>query len=245
MSLAHTVTPMVPAGQSDARGALGRLGIAAYVVLGALTLSPLLWATVPPLVDYPDHLARMWVLLHAKDIPALASNYVVDWRLLPNLAMDLVVPALAQLMPLETAGRVFIALIMLGLVAATALLHRVLHGRVGFLPLASLLFVYNLVLHWGFVNFLFTMVLALLTFSAWIASERWRPLWRAIVFALPAAVLLICHLFGFGIYGLLVASYELGKRRWSLREIGTTAVLMAQFVPALLLFLVMSGNGGP
>ena len=246
MSLARTDPTMLPAGRSsDAHGALGRLGIAAYVVLGAFTLSPLLWATVPPLVDYPDHLARMWVLLHAKGIPALASNYVVDWRLLPNLAMDLVVPALAQLMPLEAAGRVFIALIMLGLVLATALLHRALHGRVGLLPLASLLFVYNLVLYWGFVNFLFTMVLALLTFSAWVASERRHPLWRAVVFAPPAAVLLICHLFGFGIYGLLLASYELGKRRWGLRDMGKTALLMVQFIPAALLLLLMMGNGAP
>ena len=244
MSLARTI-PMVPAGRSDASDALGRLGVAAYVVLCALALSPLLWAAVPPLVDYPDHLARMWVLLHAKDIPALASNYIVDWRLLPNLAMDLVVPALAQLMPLEVAGRVFIALIMLGFVLATALLHRVLHGRVGLLPLASLLFVYNLVLYWGFVNFLFTAVLALLAFSGWIASERWRPLWRAVVFAPPAAALVIFHLFGFGIYGLLVLSYELGKRRRRWRDICTTALLMTQFVPAMLLLSMMWGNGGP
>ncbi|HEX6841323.1 MAG TPA: hypothetical protein VF113_07335 [Stellaceae bacterium] len=246
MSLERSDSLILPRGWSDARGTLGRLGyVGAYLVLGALTLSPLLWAKVPPLVDYPDHLARMWVLLHAKDIPALASNYVVDWRLLPNLAMDLIVPALAQFMPLEAAGRVFIALTMLGLVLATALLHRALHGRVGLLPLASLLFVYNLVLYWGFVNFLFTMVLALLTFSAWIMSERRHPLWRAIVFAPPAAVLLIFHLFGFGIYGLLVASYELAKRRWSRRAIGTTALLMLQFVPAMLLLMTMRGNGGP
>ena len=72
----------------------------AYLLLGALTLSPLLWVHIPPLVDYPVHLARMSVLLHDGDGSAIATNYVAHWHLLPNLGMDLVVPVLAQLMPL-------------------------------------------------------------------------------------------------------------------------------------------------
>ena len=35
---------------------------AVYVGLCAFALSPLLWVRVPPLVDYPNHLARMWIL---------------------------------------------------------------------------------------------------------------------------------------------------------------------------------------
>src|SRR5258708_14116308 len=234
---------------SDAPGALRGLGrIAVYLILGALTLSPLFATAVPPLVDYPDHLARMWILLHAKDIPALASNYIVDWRLSPNVAMDLVVPSLARLMPLEDAGRLFVALTMASLVLGTMTLHRALYGRIGLWPLASLLFVYNSVLYWGFVNFLFTLGLALVTFSAWVASERWPAHWRALVFALPADLLLVFHLFGFGIYGLLVASYAFGKlrqaRRWTGANLRTTAIVMAQFIPAVLLWAAALGDGG-
>jgi hypothetical protein len=241
----------LPSGwSSDARDALGSLGcVAAYLVLGALTLSPLLWAAVPPLVDYPDHLARMWVLLHDKEIPALARNYVVDWRLLPNLAMDLVVPALAQLMPLEAAGRLFIALTMASLVLGTVALHRALHGRIGLWPLASLLFVYNSLLYWGFVNFLFTLGVALLTFAAWVASAGWTAARRAAVFALPASVLFVFHLFGFGVYGMLVASYEFGRlrdeRRWTAERLGGAAIHLAQFVPAASLWAMTLGKDRP
>jgi len=250
MSFQRSTSLVFPTGRSsDAPGALGGLGrIAVYLILGALTLSPLLATAVPPLVDYPDHLARMWILLHAKDIPALASNYIVDWRLSPNLAMDLVVPSLARLMPLEDAGRLFVALTMASLVLGTMTLHRALYGRIGLWPLASLLFVYNSVLYWGFVNFLFTLGLALVTFSAWVASERWPAHWRALVFALPASLLLVFHLFGFGIYGLLVASYAFGKlrqeRRWTGANLRTTAIVMAQFIPAVLLWAAALGNGG-
>jgi hypothetical protein len=251
MSFSRDVSPILPAGSLlAASDALRKSGVlAAYLVLGALTLSPLLWAAVPPLVDYPDHLARMWVLLHARDIPALASNYVVDWRLLPNLAMDLVLPALAQFMPLEYAGRLFIALTMLSLVLGTAALHKALHGRVGLWPLASLLFVYNSVLYWGFVGFLFTLGLALLTFSAWVASAHWGTIRRVMVFSFAASLLLVFHLFGFGIYGLLVASYEFGQqpgeRRWTSESIRTISPRLVQFVPAALLWSLTLGKGGP
>ena len=201
----------------------------------------------PPLVDYPDHLARIWVLLHAQDIPALGSNYVVDWRLLPNLAVDLVLPLIAHVLPLEAAGRLFIALTMASLVLGSIALQRVLHGRVGLWPLASLLFVYNSVLYWGFVNFLFTLGLAILAFAAWIASERW-PAWRRVaVFVLPASLLFVFHLFGFGVYGLLVAAYEFGRwlpQRRSTRALVAALISLAQFVPAGVMWLATLGNGG-
>jgi hypothetical protein len=124
---------------------------ALYLALGAVTLSPLLWVRVPPLVDFPSHLARMWILVHGSEIPALASNYVVHWRLVPDLAMDLIVPVLSMLIPVEQAGRIFVALTMLALIGGTAALHHAIHGRVGIWPIWSVLFVYNAELFWGFL----------------------------------------------------------------------------------------------
>jgi hypothetical protein len=118
---------------TDSERIKGFFNVAAYVALGAFTLSPLLFVSVPPLVDYPDHLARMWILVYGSE------NYVANWHLLPTLAMDLVVPPLAQIMPVEAAGKLFIALTMALLVIAKVVLHRVLHGRVGLWPLCSLL----------------------------------------------------------------------------------------------------------
>jgi hypothetical protein len=85
----------------DSSGSKVFFNVAAYV-LGAFTLSPLLFVSVPPLVDYPDHLARMWILVYGSE------NYVANWHLLPTLAMDLVVPPLAQILPVEAAGKLFI-----------------------------------------------------------------------------------------------------------------------------------------
>jgi hypothetical protein len=60
--------------QSSVRSAAGAtLHAALYIALGAITLSPLLWVRVPPLGDYPSHLARMWILVHGAEIPELAA----------------------------------------------------------------------------------------------------------------------------------------------------------------------------
>jgi len=219
-----------------------------YGALWTAMLAPLLFAAVPPLIDYPNHLARMWILVHHGDIPELAGNYVLNWRILPDMGMDLIVPALAQMMPVVDAGRVFVALAMLGLVAGTATLHRTLHGRVGLWPVWAVLFVYNAVLFWGFVTCLFAVGLYLFAFSGWIASRRWPALPRLLVFAGVAALLFLTHVFAFGLYCLSVAAYELGlrlrlpRRRGLLKSAASYALLCLQFIPGLVLWYASLGN---
>jgi len=246
-SLSIPAAAALPPSSASAGGTLRLL--AASLVLVPLTLSPLLWASVPPLVDYPNHLARMWILAQNGAVPELAQNYVVAWRLLPNLAMDLIVPALAQIMPLEIAGRLFIALTMLSLVGGTIALHRALHGRLSLWPLSALLFLYNAALFWGFLNCLFGIGMFLLAFSGWISSRHWRATPRILLFAAVAGLLLILHLFAFCLYALAVGSYELGhrlrERPISLRGFLSLSAAGLQFIPGFLLWLASLSNTGP
>ena len=226
-----------------------QLFLALFVTVVAATLSPLLWVRVPPLVDYPNHLARMWILVHSNEIPELASNYTVHWRILPDLAIDLVVSLLSWVMPVEQAGRVFIALTMLSLVGGTLTLHRVLHGRLETWPIWSILFVYNAALFWGFVNCLFATGIYLFAFSGWIATRHWRTGPRLLTFSAVASLLLLLHLFAFGLYCLSVASYELAtpthQRRPPLRRLVGWGAVCIQFVPGLMLWHASLSHGGP
>ena len=251
MNLEQDTSPSFPLAGLLARARWqGTTGIVLlYLLLGALTLSPLLGVTTPGLVDYPNHLARMWILVHGKEIPALASNYVADWRVLPDLAMDLVVPALAQVMSVETAGKLFVAATMILLVGGTAALHRALYGRVGLWPICSLLFVYNLALAWGFLNCLFGIGVCLFAFAGWIASRNWSAIPRIALFAVVASVLFILHLFAFGLYGLAVASYEIGnrivERRYSWASFLALCAIGTQFIPALAIWWASLAHSGP
>src|SRR5580693_1873812 len=212
--------------------------VALYVALGAVTLSPLLWVRVPPLVDYPSHIARMWILVHGAEIPELARNYTVHWRLLPDLAMDLIVPVLSTMMTVEQAGRVFIALMMAALIGGTAALHRAIYGRVGIWPIWSVLFVYNAELFWGFPT-LFATGVYLFAFGGWIATRHWRAGARILSFSAFATLLCLLHLFAFGLYGLSVISYEFGSRaslrRMSLSSMIEWSAVCLQFVPGFLI----------
>ena len=217
-----------------------------YFILTAVTLSPLLWVQVPPLVDYPNHLARMWIIAHHADNAELARNYVIHWRILPDMGMDLIVLMLSHVMPVVAAGRVFVGLAMLGLVGGTITLHRALYGRYALWPIWSVLFVYNTVLFFGFVDCLFASGLYLLTFSGWIASRRWHPAPRILLFSILAAGLFLMHLFAFGLYGLSIATYEFGQRlnqrRPILQHLRSYILVCLQFVPGLLLWYLSLAN---
>lgn len=200
---------------SEWRAALGTVWLTAalYAMLAAIALYPIYFVAVPPLVDYPNHLARMHILARWEEIPALQQNYAVHWTLQPNMAMDLIVPQLARFMSIYTAGKVFIAATMMMLVGGTVALRKVLYGRVGLWPVLSFLLLYNHALFWGFLNYLFAAGLALLAFSGWIALRERPCLFRAMLFSGASFVIFVAHLFGLLVYGLLIFGYECWRMR--------------------------------
>src|SRR5437879_5969298 len=146
---------------------------------------PILAVETLPLFDYPNHLARMHILADYDRSAFLRQFYALDWRPIPNLAMDLIVPPLTRIMPLAAAGKIFVLAIFLLIAGGTALLHRVLFGRWSAWSLLAFLLLYNRILLWGFVNFLFGVGLALVAAALWIGLRE-RPAWLR----LPLAALL-------------------------------------------------------
>jgi hypothetical protein len=183
------------------------LVFAALFVLAAIPVS---LSTMLPLLDYPNHLARMYLLAHLQDSPTLQTYYAVDWRPLPNLAMDATVPFLSRLIPLQWAGKIFVLVTFLLLSGGVALLHRVLLGRWTLWSCLAFLLLYNRIFLWGFLNYLFGVGLALSAFAAWIALRERRAAIRLIVSALFCLAVYFSHLMACGIYGLLILGYEVG-----------------------------------
>ncbi len=92
-------------------------------------LVPLFLVDVPPLLDYPNHLARAYVLAFGKDDPILSRFYASDRGIIPNLAVDLVLPGLLRLMPVHSAGRVVLAITLLMPLLGVVLYSRAVSGR--------------------------------------------------------------------------------------------------------------------
>ncbi len=61
------------------------------LILAAALLTPIWMVEFPPLLDYPNHLARSFVLAHLND-PAFTFSkfYRADWGTYPYLGMDAV-----------------------------------------------------------------------------------------------------------------------------------------------------------
>jgi hypothetical protein len=228
---------------------------ATLLAAALLMLVPLTVVDVPPLLDYPNHLARMYLHLHASEDPVLSSAYASHWDIIPNLAIDLLIPALARFMPLDVAGRVTLGLVLLLLLAGMVLYSRAAFGRRSYWPIAGALMGYNALFLLGFVNFLTGLGMGLLTASAWIGLREKRPVAALVVTALGVAVTFFCHIFGIVFCAVLIGAHEATTlwRAWrggaplvptALRR---GAVAAPAFLPALLLYGMteLSETSGP
>ncbi len=186
----------------------GRLLSAVFAGLLLVALVPIFSVEILPLVDYPNHIARMRILSDYSRSPGLQAIYRIDWALMPNLAMDLIVPQMARFLGVLLAGQIFVAMTLAMIAAGTLLLHRTLFERASLWPLTIFLFLYNDILSLGFLNYLFGVGGALILFALWVRCERW-PLWtRLTVFPLCTFLLIISHLGALAVYGLMVVCYE-------------------------------------
>lgn len=220
------------------------MAIAVLAMLAAVSFLPVLLTPIPAMVDYPNHLARMYILSQS-GTPDANPHYEVAWAFYPNLGMDLLVPQLARLMSVEAATRLFLLLSQLLIVTGALLLEWARKGRVHLAGFAALAFLYCLPFSWGFVNFEFGLGLALWGIAVYLmlAEGPW-PL-RLLANTLFVGALYTAHFFSLGIYGATLGLYELSRinhQRISYRV--AAARLGALALPALVLFGIMQMTAG-
>jgi hypothetical protein len=189
------------------------------VLFAALTLLisiPIWTHPLPPLSDYVNHLARMHVIATLAKNPQLARFYEIDWQVIPNLTMDLIVPMLARVMNVYLAGQVFIVGMFALIISGCLALNRVLTGRWSVFPLFAIPLLYNYVFLVGLMNYIFGIGISLWALAGWVAlRERAWPA-RFALSTVCVVALFFCHLSALGIYGIGVLSVEI-LRLWQRR----------------------------
>jgi hypothetical protein len=220
------------------------VAVVVFSLLAAASLLPVLLTPIPAMVDYPNHLARMYILSQ-NGTPDANPYYEVAWALYPNLAMDLLVPQMARLISVENATRLFLLLSQLLIVGGALVLERVVKGRVHLAGFAALMFLYCLPFTWGFVTFEFGLGVALWSIAAYLmVAERAWPV-RFVVNAVFVTALFAAHFFSLGIYGATLGFYELWRaydRKVPYREAIWRLVVLA--IPAVALFGIMQLTAG-
>jgi hypothetical protein len=195
-------------------------------LLLALSIGPVFAVDVPAMRDYPNHLAVMSVLSRS-GTDAANPFYQVAWTFNTNLAMEVVVPPLAQLIGLGAAGKTFLLLSQLLVIGGAMAIERVVKGRFELSPLAAALFLYNLPFAWGFLNFEFGFGVALCAIAAWLAMEDRAPFARACAHCIFVVILFVAHLLALGIYGVTLGVHQLWRLRSGRASVRQTLVDMS------------------
>src|SRR6185295_2277052 len=191
--------------------------LALFILLTAVISIPVLTHQLPPLSDYVNHLARMHVIGTIDNDPYLAKFYEIQWQIIPNLIMDLIVPTLARVMNIYLAGQLFLISTLVVILSGTLALNRALTGRWSVLPLVAAPLLYNNLLLVGVMNYLVGVGIALWALAAWISLRDRAWPWRFAASAAFVIALFFCHLFSVGLYGIGLLAYEV-QRLWMTRD---------------------------
>ncbi len=220
-----------------------------FLALSIIALLPIVACALPPILDYPNHMARMHILASSPLNADLARYYKIAWSPIPDLAADSIVPLLARIMPVMIAMRVFLAIVLIALAGGAIMLNRVAYQRWSPWPLTAFLLLYNRMLLWGFINYLAGLALALWALAAWLLLER-RPFAVRLAAGLGlSTIIYLAHLAAFGCYALAVlalaavpfdgARVTTGAR---LKRLLSAAVTLT---PPVILFLISPTSGAP
>jgi hypothetical protein len=224
----------------------------AAITLAVVLAVPFFLVDVPPVLDYPNHLARYFVLAHPDD-PVLSQMYAPAWRVLPNLSFDVLGAALLKIVPAHVGGRMLLALSLYAPVIGVIVYSRVAFGRFLYWPLGSGVIAYNGIFHLGFMNFLLSLGLALVAAAAWLAlRRRGNVAAAALVGAISAVIIFFSHIFGVVLLALMLGGLEL-TRLFELRRSGrlntshllqTAGLAAAVLVPLAGLYLASPVSQG-
>lgn len=202
--------------------------------------APLTVDVVPPLLDYPIHLARSYITLEYANDPLLREIFTIEWRPIPNLASDIILFFLGRFFEIETAGRLLIGFCTVLTVLGVIFLHRVNFSYWGWWPLLAIIPTYHGALTAGFINYSIGIALIPWFLAAAKLINQHKLVYRVITLSALALILFFCHVISVGLFGI----YLFGSECWNIaknrctspRNIASSAtVLTIPFIlPALL-----------
>ena len=214
-----------------------------------LSMVPLLYPPVPPLVDLLGHMGRYRVQLDIGSSPWLSQYYGFEWLAIGNLGVDLLVELLGPILGLELTVKLIILSIPPMTVLGFLWVAREVHNRIPPTALFALPLVYSHPFHFGFANYSLSMALAFLAFGLWLRLGRLgRTRLRAALFVPISIAIFFAHTFGWGALGLMCFSAEAVRQHdrgmpWF--RAGFKAALHASCMALPLLFMLAWRSTAP
>ena len=219
--------------------------VQAFVLLGLLAVAaPALMVRIPPLLDLPNHYARIWLLAGGVKEGPLAQMYAVDWSSAwTNIGVDLLAQILGTVIPGQALGPLFLAAALVLPPVGAIALHRRLYGGWRWWQVAIPLTAFATTLLAGFLNYQIGLGLAMLAASSdpWLQSKV-SPVQLLLCRIVIAVALLVVHIFALGFYAALLGGMAVGPQLMAVFErreafkrtvLKVTAVAAAVAIPLL------------
>lgn len=182
-----------------------------WLVLSIVSMTPFFFVSIPPLVDLPGHMGRYHIMAHLPQSEYLRRYYDFHWTAIGNLGVDVLVYVLQPVFGVVRATWMVTAAIPILTTLGLAHLSQVVHGRIQPTAFLALPFIYSHVFLFGFVNYFFSIAIALHACALWIKLSERSLLIRFIVFSPIFCLLWLFHAGGWGFLGVMVAGYDLHR----------------------------------
>jgi len=214
-----------------------------------MILLPLFLVRYPGMQDYPNHLARGFILLNPDNL-ILQKLYSVKWAMVPNLGWDIWIKLVGQILPIEAAGKVFIVVAEVSILGGCFVLNRALVSRFTYAPLLAGPLLLNAGFIRGFLSFDLGTGCALFASAWWVATKRTHWLRRIAFATIFSTALYFVHFYAWAFYGLFVLCYEVQQKveRRKPSFVGLLARLgrdSLQALPVLFIIVYSAASSAP
>ena len=214
--------------------------VALLALLGLVLVLPVWIVPFPPLVDYPNHLARYFILAHLHDPNLhLAEFYASRWAATPYVAVDVLAVLLERFLPIYVTGRIILSLSLIALPLASYFFLAQISRESRYLASWVLVLAYGPIFLVGFINVALAAALCFLLLGLWLKFVERRRMTDWLVLLGVATLLYLTHLVGVVIAGVAILAHCLLTRQ-SLRTVFVSAAI---FIPAGILYLIASFRG--
>ena len=229
------------------------------IILGLLMQIFIVWSCkYPPLRDLPAHIARNYLEYQKISGQQLPVYYAIDYKLIPNLGSDLVLPFLMYLFSPLVAAKIFLSFTVVIYWLGPALFIITYQAKCsdgfnkGSLAAAAILLplTINNTFLYGNINYHSGIGISffVLTHFLRIKDRRYIDFFDIFFHTTLVTLLYFWHLFAFGIYCIIVSSFVICDMKnclklCSLFYIKKYVPIFITWIPALLLLVFYVKNG--
>jgi hypothetical protein len=188
-----------------------------WALFGTLSIFTVLpfWAfRYPVLTDFPQHLARWFVLYRIHDpVFRFSSYYTADWGPHPYVLVDILGVWFQHILSIDITGRCVASICVLSVPLATLFFLRKAAPGNDSLALLGFLIALNPPLLMGFLENELSLGLCVFVVGLWVSYCEFPKLRIGLMIVVGILLVYLTHLIGFALLGLVTGFYCLTLKR--------------------------------